>query len=241
MREKIMEARIVSTKLRKQTSRSSSRAERLLLPHMPIQFYQPSSDTNRVVETFVAERFSHHYQAEVSHFLPYLLSTKTDDKFTAAMGFQPAGTVTPLFIEQYLSSSIENEISDITQQTVVRNTIAEVGNLTSVHRGTSQLLFILTIAILHKAGFEWSVFTATKQVQQLLSKLNLVTITLCEANPENLLGDQQSWGSYYEDKPNVLIGNLTDAYALLTQHEVIGFVFRNYQQTITNIAQKIKR
>jgi len=82
-----MEARIVSSKLRKQTSRSNSRAERLLLPHMSIQFDQPSSDTKCVVETFVAERFSHHYQAEVTHFLPYLLSTKKDDTFTAAMGF----------------------------------------------------------------------------------------------------------------------------------------------------------
>jgi len=154
-----MEARIIKTTLRKQNSRSSSRAERLLLPHMPIQFDQPSSETKSDVEAFVAERFSHHYQAEVTHFLPYLLSTKTDEKFTAAMGFQAAVTVEPLFLEQYLSSSIEDEISHATQQTVARNVIAEVGNLTSVHRGTSQLLFILTIAILHEAGFEWSVFT----------------------------------------------------------------------------------
>jgi len=157
------------------------------------------------------------------------------------MGFQAAVTVEPLFLEQYLSSSIEDEISHATQQTVARNVIAEVGNLTSVHRGTSQLLFILTIAILHEAGFEWSVFTATKQVQQLLAKLNLVTITLCEANPDVLIDKQQSWGSYYEDKPNVLIGNLTDAYALLAQHEVIGFMLNNYQQTITDIAKKITR
>jgi len=236
-----MEARIINTTLRKQTSRSSSRAERLLLPHMPIQFDQSSSETKSEVETFVAQRFNHHYQAEITHFLPYLLSTKTDDKFTAAMGFQPAGTVTPLFLEQYLSSSIEDEISRVTKQAVARNTIAEVGNLTSVHRGTSQLLFILTIAVLHEAGFEWSVFTATKQVQQLLARLNLVTITLCEANPDVLIDKQQSWGSYYDDKPNVLIGNLTDAYALLTQHEVIGFMLKNYQQTISNIAKKIKR
>jgi len=235
-----MEARIIKTTLRKQTGRSSSRAERLLLPHMPIQFDQFSSETKSEVETFVAERFNHHYQAEVIHFLPYLLSTKTDDKFTAAMGFQAAGTVEPLFLEQYLNSSIEDEISRVTKQAVARNTIAEVGNLTSVHRGTSQLLFILTIAVLHEAGFEWSVFTATKQVQQLLAKLNLVTITLCEANPDLLIDKQQSWGSYYDDKPNVLIGNLTDAYALLAQHEVIGFMLKNYQNTITDIAKKIK-
>lgn len=231
-----MEARNDQVKLRS----DNNRAERLLLPHMPIQFDQPSSANKHDVEQFVAERFHRHYQAEITHFLPYLLSTKTDDTFTAAMGFQPAGTVTPLFIEQYLSSSIEAEVSRITKQTVERNKIAEVGNLTSVHRGTSQLLFVLTVAILHEAGFEWSVFTATKQVQQLLSRLHLVTITVCEANPEQLIEDRYSWGHYYNDKPQVLIGNLTDAIALLKQHKVIKFMLKNYQSTITDIARKIK-
>jgi hypothetical protein len=218
-----------------------ARADRLLLPHMPIQFDHATSPSKKVVEAFVADRFHHHYQAEITHFLPYLLSTKTNESLTAAMGFQPAGSVKPLFLEQYLTASIETEISRLTHKTVDRNTIAEVGNLTSVHRGTSQLLFVLTIAILHEAGFEWSVFTATKQVQHLLGRLNLVTITVCEANPDKLIDGKQSWGSYYDDRPNVLIGNLTDAIALLQQHEVIGFILKNYQKTIGDIAKTITR
>ncbi len=218
-----------------------ARADRLLLPHMPIQFDHATSPSKKVVEAFVADRFCHHYQADITHFLPYLLSTKTNKTLTAAMGFQPAGSVTPLFLEQYLTASIETEISCLTNQTVDRIKIAEVGNLTSVHRGTSQLLFVLTIAILHEAGFEWSVFTATKQVQHLLGRLNLVTITVCEANPDKLLDGKQSWGSYYDDRPKVLIGNLTDAITLLQQHEVIGFILKNYQKTIHDIAKIITR
>jgi len=219
----------------------TARADRLLLPHMPIQFEHATSPSKKVVEVFVADRFRHHYQAEITHFLPYLISTRMNETLTAAMGFQPAGSVKPLFLEQYLTTSIETEISRLTNQTVDRNKIAEVGNLTSVHRGTSQLLFVLTIAILHEAGFEWSVFTATKQVQSLLGRLNLVTITICEANPDKLIDGKQSWGSYYDDKPNVLIGNLTDAIALLQQHEVIGFILKNYQKTIGDIAKTITR
>ena len=217
----------------------AARADRLLLPHMPIQFDHAASLGKHVVKGFIAERFRHHYQAEVTHFLPYLISTKTNETLTAAMGFQPAGSVYPLFLEQYLKTSIEVEISRLTNKTIDRNTIAEVGNLTSVHRGTSPLLFVLTIAILHEAGFEWSVFTATKQVQHLLGRLNLVTITVCEADPDKLIDGKQSWGRYYDDKPNVLIGNLTDAIALLKQHDVIGFILKNYQNTIVDIAQKI--
>lgn len=233
-----MEAFHVEKNVRKKSTREA-RSARLLLPHMPIQFDQTTSPSKRIVEAFVADRFQHHYQAKVTHFLPYLISTKTDGMFTAAMGFQPAGSVKPLFLEQYLDTSIEAEISRVTGNAVGRQQIAEVGNLTSVHRGTSQLLFVLTIAILHEAGFEWTVFTATKQVQHLLARLNLVIINLCEANPDKLVGDKQLWGSYYNDKPNVMIGNLTDAIALLRQHEVIGFMLKNYQQTITDIAQKI--
>tara|TARA_R110002167_G_scaffold347865_1_gene558871 strand:- start:241 stop:948 length:708 start_codon:yes stop_codon:yes gene_type:complete len=235
-----MEAFNEQISLRRNNSRAA-RAERLLLAHMPIQFDHATSSGKQVVEAFIADRFRHHYQAEITHFLPYLISTKTDETLTAAMGFQPASSVKPLFLEQYLSTPIEAEISYLTNQDIDRNTIAEVGNLTSIHRGTSQLLFILTIAILHEAGFEWSVFTATKQVQHLLSRLNLVTITVCEANPDKLIDGKQSWGRYYDDVPNVLIGNLTAAIAQLRQHDVIGFILKNYQQTITDIAQKITR
>ncbi len=235
-----MEAFNEQTSVQKKSTRVT-RADRLLLPHMPIQFDHATSPSKKVVEAFVADRFRHHYQAEITHFLPYLLSTKTNETLTAAMGFQPAGSVKPLFLEQYLTASIETEISRLTHKTVDRNTIAEVGNLTSVHRGTSQLLFVLTIAILHEAGFEWSVFTATKQVQHLLGRLNLVTITVCEANPDKLIDGKQSWGSYYDDRPNVLIGNLTDAITLLQQHEVIGFILKNYQKMIGDIAKTITR
>jgi len=223
------------------TNIRAAKAARLLLPHMPIQFDYAFSPRKHIVEAFVADRFRHHYQAEITHFLPYFISTKTNEALTAAMGFQPAGSVNPLFLEQYLSTSIEIEISRLTKQTVDRTKIAEVGNLTSVHRGTSQLLFVLTVAILHKAGFQWSVFTATKQVQYLLARLNLVTITVCEANPDKLIDGKQSWGSYYDDKPNVLIGNLTDAIALLKQHDVIRFILKNYQNTIVDIARKINQ
>lgn len=235
-----MEAFSEQASVRKKNTRVAG-AGRLLLPHMPIQFDHATSPSKHLVEAFVADRFRHHYQAEVTHFLPYLISTKTNETLTAAMGFQPAGSANPLFLEQYLSTSIEAEVSRLTHQTVDRNKIAEVGNLTSVHRGTSQLLFVLTIAVLHEAGFEWSVFTATKQVQHLLGRLNLITITVSEANPDKLIEGKQSWGSYYDDKPNVLIGNLTDAIALLKQHEVIGFILNNYQKTIVDIAQKIIR
>jgi len=98
-----MEAFNDESSLRKKNTRAA-RADRLLLPHMPIQFDYDFSPRKHVVEGFVADRFRHHYQAEITHFLPYLISTKTNETLTAAMGFQPAGSVNPLFLEQYYST-----------------------------------------------------------------------------------------------------------------------------------------
>ncbi|MDH5591784.1 MAG: thermostable hemolysin, partial [Gammaproteobacteria bacterium] len=193
------------------------------------------------IEQYITDRFYMSYQAKISTFLPYLLSTHTDNNLTAALGFQPATENQPLFLEQYMTSAIEEVVSSLTLQNVARNKIVEIGNLTSSRRGTSQILFILIVAILYEAGFEWTVFTATSQVKQLIEKLNLNTTTLCDANPDYLADKGESWGSYYDNKPTVLLGNLADAVTLLKQHSVIGFALHNYQSTIVNIARQIKQ
>jgi len=235
-----MEALQLRTKVAEAKDKSSLSSRRLLLPHMPIQFDSIQSPERSKVEQFIAERFAFHYKAEVTHFLPYLLSTTTEGKFAAAMGFHPASTGS-LFLEQYLNNSIEAEISSITGKSIQRDTVVELGNLTSVHRGTSQILFVLITAILYEAGFEWTVFTATKQVHSLLARLELSATIICEAEPKLLKEGGRKWGSYYEDKPNVIFGNLSDAMDLLKSHPVTAFMLENYQTTITDIAKKIRK
>ena len=172
----------------------SASQERLLLPHLPLQFDSPTSSNRPQVESYITEQFQSTYQATVNTFLPYLLSTRNEERLLAVMGFQPAEEVDSLFLEQYLeSSSIESILSNKLNQIISRNTIVEVGNLTSSRRGKSQILFILTIAILHHAGFEWVTFTATKQVKQLLNKLKLVTIELADADPTCLTDKGESF------------------------------------------------
>ncbi len=219
---------------------SPTSQERLLLPHLPLQFDKPSSSNRLEIERYITEQFFASYQAKVNTFLPYLLSTSANEKLTAVMGFQPAGEEAPLFLEQYLdSSSIESTISTKLNRIISRDSIVEVGNLTSSRKGTSQILFILTIAILHHAGFEWVTFTATKQVQKLLNKLQLVTIELAEADPSYLTDKGESWGSYYQNKPKILAGDLGNAMRQIEQHRVIKFILKNYQNTIMDIAKEI--
>jgi len=222
----------------KRHQRSYAR-ERLLLPHMPIQLDGTASTSRKAIEQYISEQFKTTYQATVSSFLPYLLSTKFNNSLSAAVGFQPAFSCKPLFLENYLDDAIENVMSQLTEQTITRDKIVEIGNLTSSRRGSSQTLFILIAAILHKAGFEWVAFTATKHVQQILSKLNLETFVVCDADPLRLSDQGQSWGSYYNCQPKVIAGNLDAAIDLFNHNNVISFLLENYQSSINEMARQI--
>ncbi len=224
---------------RRRHQRNLSR-ERLLLPLLPIQLDGLSSIFRSQVEAYISERFNVSYQAKVSHFLPYLLSTKINDSLSAAVGFQPANSAKSLFLENYLDDAIENVMTALMSQPIARDKIVEIGNLTSSRRGSSQMLFILIAAILKQAGFEWVVFTATKHVQQILSKLELDTIEVCDANPLRLSDRGDSWGSYYNNQPKVLAGNLDYAIDLLRRNDVINFMLENYHNTINDMARQIK-
>jgi len=232
-----MEAR----QLQRKNKRAIARAERLLLPQMAIQFDTPSSPRRDTVEQYIAQCFQTSYQAEVNSFLPYLLSTPTEDKFTAALGFQPADADNALFLEQYLDDNIESVLSSVLKQTIPRNKIVEIGNLTSSRRGSSQLLFVIVAAILEKAAYEWVTFTATEQVKQLLEKLALDITDIAEASPNRLADKGESWGSYYNTIPKIRTTNLKDAMVIFRQHRVIGFMLKNYQNTINTIAKELQQ
>jgi hypothetical protein len=219
---------------------TSPRKERLLLSHMPIRFDAESSIEKAKVNEHVKQCFADRYGAEVKVFEPYILSTFGDKGINATIGFQPAATKKPLFLESYIEESIEEALATVLKQHVNRQEIVEVGNLSSSHKGSaSRVLFILSVAILQRAGFKWVTFTATKQVQRLLGKLNLVTRPICEADPLKLADKGVSWGSYYADKPMVVVGNLDDAIIELRAHDVIKSILDNYQSTIDDVAKQI--
>jgi len=223
------------------TKVTSPRKERLLLSHMPIRFDIEPSDEKTEVNKHVKQCFAQSYGADIDTFEPYILSTYDDKGINATIGFQPAATKKPLFLESYLEGSIEEELTIVLSQDIKRHQVVEVGNLSSSHKGSaSRILFILSVAILQQAGFKWVTFTATKQVQKLLGKLNLTTTSICEADPLKLADKGAKWGSYYADKPMVVVGNLNDAIAELQSHKVIKSIIDNYQDTITDSANRIK-
>jgi hypothetical protein len=158
----------------------------------------------------------------------------------STLGFQPVDVNKPVFLEQYLDTNVEQRISEVSKRMISRDKIVEIGSLSSARKGFSELIFILIAAILYEAGYQWVVFTATQQVQQLVAKLRIQTFELCEADPTRLSDKGQSWGRYYETRPKVLSGDLSAGMTSLNQHGAATFMMENYRQTIKHYADQLR-
>ena len=179
-------------------------------------------DNDRIpVEKYIHAKFLQSYNAEIDQFLPYLLSLRCLDKFSAAVGIRPAETG-PLFLEQYLAQPVEQEIGLRFRHEVDRDRIIEIGNLVSAWRGSSQLLFTFLAALLEAIDREWVVFTATWEVEKLLGKMNFNLIPLCQASADKLTASAEQWGSYYRHSPRVLLGHVPGALSLLRENALTG-------------------
>ena len=64
-----------------------------LLPLFTLDLYQAGSADRAKVEHFIHQRFAHQYGANISVFLPMLLSAADDKGISAALGFQAAASM----------------------------------------------------------------------------------------------------------------------------------------------------
>jgi len=215
--------------------------KRVFLPHLSVVLTGVESPQRKAVEAYIATQFFKNHAAKVNSFLPFLLSAETKKNITSVIGFQLAEASKSLFVEQYLDNKAESVISCLLNDEVSRCEIAEIGNLTSNYPGASQMMFILLISILHQLNIDWALFTATRQVQSMIKKLNIECLDICKARRESLLASSGSWGSYYKNQPTVIAGNIKEAYAILDSHPVAGFMMANYQSTIEQLVLQISQ
>lgn len=178
----------------------------------------PASPARPGLQRYIHQRYAETYQADVSHFLPLLLSSQSDTDIFGVLGLRPA-SAGALFIEQYLLRPVEAAIADVTGRQVARNTVIEVGNLAS-EKGGSQQLFIVLTELLYQAGFNWVCFTATPHVTALLKRLGFAPEVLARADPACTADGGRSWGTYYDHHPSVLVGDVVNARHTLFRNDV---------------------
>ncbi|WP_461516426.1 thermostable hemolysin [Porticoccus sp.] len=212
----------------------------LLRPGPQLSLHGEYSLDRNTVENYVAKQFEAAYGAKVSMFMPLFLSLSCHTQLSAVTGINPADRG-PLFLEQYLDKAIEDAIGTAFNTTADRHGIAEIGNLAATQRGSSQLLFVLLAATLHRSGFHWLSFTATPQVRKTICRLGFELRVVGEASLERLSnGAADAWGSYYQSRPMVVVGDLEHAMDVIASKRILSGILALYCNRIDTLATQIQ-
>lgn len=207
------------------------RLPQIRIPRFGLQ--TPGSPERAEVEAYIHNRFAGVHCAEVTHFLPNIISLRCGGEYSAAVGLAPAGNG-KVFAEQYLDAPVEQVISEKLGLQVARNQIVEIGNLVSTWKGSSLLLFIVIGEVMERLGYHYVMFTGTREVKALLARLRYSPIVLADADPGRLPDGGASWGSYYTNHPQVMFGDNRPAMTAARKNPM-------YRATVAAISRPIEK
>jgi hypothetical protein len=181
-----------------------------------VQTSRPGSENRIAAEQFVWACFKHSYGAEIRHFMPLLMSlTNQDEELKAVLGFRYADD-NPLFLENYLDRPVEQLLSAKLKMPVDRSRLVEVGNLAVSTVGGGRWLITALTAFLSATDSEWALFTIGPVLYNAFNRMGLELIDLAEAKLDSLpIEEQARWGSYYDQKPRVVAGNIAHGHETL--------------------------
>lgn len=175
-----------------------------------IKLYKPGDSGRDRVESFIREVYQRKFNARVGEFAPMLIALEQQHTIVAAMGLR-SGKESPLFLEQYLDTSIEEAIRTLGFHQVSRHHIVEVGQLAAMQAGQGRQLMRAVVPLLADLGFQWVASTVTHELRHLLIRLGIVPFTLGIANASRLGENAKVWGSYYDHSPVVVAGRIQPA------------------------------
>jgi len=170
-----------------------------------VHFSSPEAKDRTEIERFIGNIFHQAYGAEIKRFMPYLMSLRDPEgKLIAACGLRSAATER-LFLENYMDQPVEVLLSERIGSTVQRSEIVEIGNFSVAEAGMARQLIMAIFDQLHATSKQWAVFTTVQVLYNALLKKNITPEILCDADKAHLpLAEQSDWGSYYEQKPQVM-------------------------------------
>lgn len=167
-------------------------------------------------EGFIRRVFAAHYGANVHSFAPDLMLLERHGRPYAATGWRGAATG-PLFLESYLDQPAEALLSNLAGHAVARGKVAEVGHLAALQPGSGVAIILALAAHLDRHGYEWVIFTATRDLLGIFAKLGLPPLALARADPARLGAAAGDWGRYYDTGPIVVAGRIRLALERLQQ------------------------
>jgi hypothetical protein len=187
-------------------SRSASALRRGQPKLEPVHILHPERSA---CEEFIAARFQRAHGARIGHFSPHLLGVRDAlGRWRAASGYTPAGG-RRLFLEQYLDAPAEHVLAQHRGRAIDRDGIVEVGNLAASSMGMARTLIPLLARHLERLGYDWVVFTATRELRNTFARLGLRPVALAPADPARLRERGVDWGRYYDNDPVVMAGRIS--------------------------------
>lgn len=171
-------------------------------------------------ESFIRDVFARNYGARVASFAPDLALLERNGAIAAAAGWRGADAG-PLYLERYLDAPIDGQVSSLAGYPVARDRIVEVGNLAAGAQGGGASMILAMAAHLDTLGYDWVVFTATRELIGIFNRMALPPLALATADPFRLGEDAGEWGSYYETRPVVVAGRIRLALERLLRHDGI--------------------
>ena len=215
---------------------------------MPIATSPTSYAQNQDAQAFIKRIYEYIHHARLSYFMPILFSgfadkpsygdwLSTDDNTlpafrgtSVAIGLKPI-CEDKIFLEQYLNTPIQHEISRVAGEPVSRQRIFEIGNLASGCAGSARLMiaflvFYLSTPVLnpttneYQTKADWVVCTGTDAVRHILAHMGIRSHVIAKATAEALEDPEQvsSWGHYYQHNPLVVAINVADAKRVCAPH-----------------------
>ncbi|HEF4760727.1 TPA: thermostable hemolysin [Pseudomonas putida] len=177
-------------------------------PPMSLVRALPDDPRRPVFEAFIQHHFRKVHGADIRHFMPELFGMNSEAGALCAVAGARLAASGQLFLERYLDEPIDPLISAAADRAVDRARIVEVGNLAATDTGSARLSIITLTYLLAMGGLEWVAFTGSIGLVNSFHRLGLKPVTLCAADPARLGDERNHWGSYYESKPWVHVGNI---------------------------------
>jgi len=191
------------------------------------------------VQRYISGVFQINYGAQVTEFMPLLLSLREENQLTAALGLRSAAG-NRLFCEQYLDAPAESHVHAVFGCRAPRNRILEMGNLVASNPGHAALLYTLAGMAMYEAGVDYLLFTANRAVRISLKRSGLPSVPLATADRSRLGTKGCEWGSYYNGDPMVMLGDVHAAIDNCLSNPLVVSFTKLYQDTINELVEVIQ-
>ena len=200
-----------------------------------MEVFTTNCEGRKSAEQFIKQGFNKAYNANISITMPQILTVKNGN-FKAALGIRSAKS--PLFIEQYLSSPIEQNIPRSTQE-INRNDIVEIGSLYSNATRFTLPLFLVTAVSLFYQNYKYLTFAGTSHVLNILSKAGVNFSTIGDAKESALSPSDDDWGSYYDTNPKVVVVALSSVISAIDKQEKYQQLFKSLEEKIASVCKQL--